>query len=56
MIAKVAEFNKAEVKEKIEGICTVNSQVDNLEIVSLLKKLVPEYRSNNSIYEKLDKD
>jgi len=56
MIAKVAEFNKAEVKEKIEGICTANSQVDNIEIVSLLKKLVPEYRSNNSIYEKLDKD
>jgi len=56
MIAKVAEFNKADVKEKIEGICTANSQVDNLEIVSLLKKLVPEYRSNNSIYEKLDKD
>jgi len=56
MIAKVADFNKAEVKEKIEGICTANSQIDNLEIVSLLKKLVPEYRSNNSIYEKLDKD
>ena len=56
MIAKVAEFNKAEVKEKIEGICIANSQVDNIEIVSLLKKLVPEYRSNNSVYEKLDKD
>jgi len=55
MIAKVAEFNKAEVKEKIEGICIANNQVDNIEIVSLLKKLVPEYRSNNSIYEKLDK-
>ena len=56
MIAKVADFNKAEVKEKIEGICTANSQVDNIEIVSLLKKLVPEYRSNNSVYEKLDKN
>ena len=55
MIAKVADFNKAEVKEKIEGICTATSQVDNIEIVSLLKKLVPEYISNNSVYEELDK-
>ena len=55
MIAKVADFNKAEVKEKIEGICTATSQVNNIEIVSLLKKLVPEYISNNSVYEELDK-
>ena len=56
MIAKVADFNKAEVKEKIEGICTATSQVENIEIVRLLKKLVPEYISNNSVYEELDKD
>ena len=37
MIAKVAEFNKAEVKEIIEGICATTNQIDNIEIVNLLK-------------------
>ena len=55
MIAKSADFNKVEVKQKIENICLETIQVDNLEIVTLIKNLVPEYISNNSVYEKLDK-
>jgi FlaA1/EpsC-like NDP-sugar epimerase len=55
MIAKSADFNKAEVKEQIEDICLDTMQVDNLEMVTLIKNLVPEYISNNSVYEKLDK-
>jgi FlaA1/EpsC-like NDP-sugar epimerase len=54
MIAKVADFNQEQIKQQIEGICCTSNQVSNLELVSQLKKLVPEYISNNSVYEKLD--
>jgi FlaA1/EpsC-like NDP-sugar epimerase len=56
MIAKVAELNTEQIKQQIEGICCASNQVSNLELVSQIKKLVPEYISNNSVYEKLDKN
>jgi len=55
MIAKVSHMNQQEVKMKIEEICRINKEADNFKVVSLLKDLVPEYVSNNSVYEKLDK-
>ena len=55
MIAKVPTINTSEVKLKTEEICEVNLESDNFKVVSLLKELVPEYLSKNSIYEKLDK-
>ena len=54
MIAKVPPIDVQDVKNKIEFICRTNKEIDHLKIVSLLKDLVPEYKSNNSIYEKLD--
>jgi FlaA1/EpsC-like NDP-sugar epimerase len=54
MIAKVPEINKEEVKRKIEEICSVNKELDDLKVVRLLKILVPEYISKNSVYQKLD--
>jgi len=56
MIAQVPTINKADVKNKIDSCCQANDALENIEIVSLLKDLVPEYKSNNSEYEKLDKD
>jgi len=56
MIAQVPAINKADVKNKIDSCCQANDALENIEIVSLLKDLVPEYKSNNSEYEKLDKD
>jgi FlaA1/EpsC-like NDP-sugar epimerase len=56
MIAKVAELNTEQIKQQIEGICCASNQVSNLELVTQIKKLVPEYISNNSVYEKLDKN
>ena len=55
MIAKVPVMDNKEVKLKIDQICSVNREGDNFKVVSLLKDLVPEYVSNNSVYEKLDK-
>ena len=33
----------------------VSKRYDNMETVKKMKEIVPEYKSNNSIYEKLDK-
>jgi FlaA1/EpsC-like NDP-sugar epimerase len=55
MIAKVKQQDTEAVKKKIETICAINRELDNEKVVSLLKGLVPEYISNNSVYEKLDK-
>ncbi len=55
MIAKVPQIDTELVKGKIEQICITNREANNYKVVSLLKDLVPEYVSNNSVYEKLDK-
>ena len=53
MIAKVNQSNCKTVKEKIMALSLLEN-MDNNEIVSSIKKIVPEFISNNSIYEKLD--
>ncbi len=53
MIAKVGQLDCNTVKEKIVKLSSLES-IDNIEIVSAIKKIVPEYISNNSVYEKLD--
>ncbi|WP_283636520.1 polysaccharide biosynthesis protein [Aquaticitalea lipolytica] len=54
MIAKTKKINISEIENKIENLCLVNTKIQNLEIVSLIKDIVPEYVSNNSTYEVLD--
>ncbi len=45
--------------EEIEGLANIITKAalrrDQIEVVKLLKKIVPEFISNNSIFEKLDK-
>ncbi len=53
MIAKVSQSNCKKVKEEIISLSLLEG-MDNNEIVSRIKKIVPEFISNNSIYEKLD--
>ena len=53
MIAKVGQLDCNTVKEKILKLSLLEN-MDNIEIVSNIKRIVPEYISNNSIYEKLD--
>ncbi len=54
MIATVKENTFDDVKPLIEKIVASFNQQNNIESVSLLKKLIPEYISNNSEFEKLD--
>ena len=56
MIAKVTEFNTTTIKSEIEYISNNNHTHNNESIVSLLKSVVPEFISNNSKFEKLDKE
>lgn len=54
MIAKNQKIKTTEIKEKIENLCIENSKNNNSKSVKLIKEIVPEFKSNNSIYEKLD--
>ena len=55
MIAKTKNLLVEETLEAINSLCKENMHIDHQNSVLLLKSLVPEYRSKNSIYEKLDK-
>lgn len=54
LIGKVKEYEFKEVKEKVEKLITLFDAQNNVEIVSRMKELVPEFKSNNSVFEKLD--
>ncbi len=54
MIAKTIPIDVSVVSEQISNLCKINSKVQNLEIVSLIKDILPEYISNNSKFEVLD--
>lgn len=53
-IAAVREYDYPTVERQIEQLDAVSKEYDDLKTVALMKKMVPEYRSNHSIYEQLD--
>ncbi|TYA71879.1 polysaccharide biosynthesis protein [Seonamhaeicola marinus] len=54
MISKTRELDSKRVKAKIEELCITN-RFQNNNIVLKMKQLIPEYKSNNSDYERFDK-
>lgn len=54
MIGKVRDYNLEEIEEDINKLVESPSDKDNFELVAQIKKLVPEFVSQNSIYSKLD--
>ncbi|MDO7171383.1 polysaccharide biosynthesis protein [Mariniflexile sp. AS56] len=54
MISKTREIDYATVKSEIEELCITN-RFQNNNIVIKMKRLIPEYKSNNSDYERFDK-
>jgi FlaA1/EpsC-like NDP-sugar epimerase len=54
MIAKVKEYDFDKVNSSISELIELFSKQDNSVIVKKMKELVPEFKSNNSIYEELD--
>jgi FlaA1/EpsC-like NDP-sugar epimerase len=53
MISKVRDLDYAEVRSKIDELC-VSNMFFNADTVGLMKKIVPEFVSNNSEFCKLD--
>ena len=56
MIADVQEYCYDQVLPIYEEIINTAFNNDNYNVVRLMKQLVPEYKSQNSIYESIDKE
>lgn len=54
-IAQVREYDYETVNKDIEELTEIAKQFDDMATVKKMKEIVPEYKSNNSIYEVLDK-
>ncbi len=54
MIARVREFDYNEVSQRIDLLIETSHQNKSFTTVKMMKELVPEYISKNSIYEQLD--
>ena len=54
MIAKVKEYDFDKITNTINELISLFDKQDNKLIVGKMKLLVPEFKSNNSIYEELD--
>lgn len=55
MRAKVREYTKTEVDAEIAELETIIDSCDDYKIVGKMKNIVPEFKSNNSIYTALDR-
>ena len=55
LIGKVKEYSYNEINNYVELFNDLAYDKNELKMVALMKELVPEYRSNYSRYEVLDK-
>ena len=54
MVGKVREYDYNQVSEWFEKLRLATETYDEMEIVKIMKEIVPEFISNNSEYETLD--
>jgi len=54
-IAEVREYDYKQVSREIDELIKISYTYDNMATVAKMKAIVPEYKSNNSVYEALDK-
>ena len=54
MIARVREFDYEQVQKQVNDLIETSQSDKPFTTVTLMKKIVPEYISKNSIYEQLD--
>ncbi|HSH52762.1 MAG TPA: nucleoside-diphosphate sugar epimerase/dehydratase, partial [Bacteroidales bacterium] len=54
MIAKVRTYDFEQVKWDIQQLILLQREHNNMEIVRKMKEIVPEFKSQNSVYEELD--
>jgi FlaA1/EpsC-like NDP-sugar epimerase len=53
-IAEVRQYDYDEVNKSIEELTEIAKDFENMATVKKMKEIVPEYKSNNSVYEVLD--
>ena len=53
-IAEVREYDFAQVSKDVDELIAISENLDDMAIVKKMKQIVPEYKSNNSVYEALD--
>ena len=53
-IAKVREYDYKAINQGVKELIAIAQKYDNMATVRKMKEIVPEYKSNNSIYEQLD--
>jgi FlaA1/EpsC-like NDP-sugar epimerase len=56
LIAKVVEYDFYNVNKSIDKLIDLALQNNDGEVVRQMKRVIPEYISNNSIYQEIDKD
>lgn len=54
MIANVKKVDTTLIYQKINDLCNLNNSMNTTKIVAKMKEIVPEFKSNNSIFEILD--
>ncbi len=54
-IAEVRQYDFASVSKDIDELIEIAKGFENMATVKKMKEIVPEYKSNNSVYEVLDK-
>ena len=54
MVGKVRDYDLEDIEEPIRELTTNPSEQDNFKLVASIKKLVPEFVSQNSVYSQLD--
>ena len=55
-IAQVREYDYDEVCREIDELVETAKRYDNMATVRKMKEIVPEYKSNNSVYEAIDRE
>ena len=53
-IAQVRSYDFDKVSKDVDELVEIAKQFDNMVTVKKMKEIVPEYKSNNSVYEALD--
>ena len=53
-IAQVRQYNYNDVSKQIDKLVETSYHYDDMETVRIMKQIVPEYKSKNSVYESLD--
>ena len=56
LIAKVIEYDYDKVSKSIEKVIAIAVQNKDEDVVKQMKRIVPEFISNNSIYEAIDEE